>query len=107
MWDHAFSDGPSEETGLHLAAKLRENATTPNRPRYRRGTSKSARKLFVKAGYKVEAAHTGAGALERISTGECDMIVVDPPLPDMDGLDIIPGVRHPVVDADYYSLRTR
>lgn len=52
------------------------------------------RKLFVKAGYKVEEARTGVGALERIRRCEYDMIVVDPALPDMDGFDIIQGVRN-------------
>jgi two-component system, OmpR family, KDP operon response regulator KdpE len=96
MWDHAFLDGPSEETDLSW---LQSSGKMPQRPTIlviddEPPSRHALRKLFVKAGYKVEEARTGAGALERISTGECDMIVVDPALPDMDGFDIIPEVRH-------------
>jgi two-component system KDP operon response regulator KdpE len=51
------------------------------------------RKVLANAGYKVVEASTGAEALERISTDNCEMIVLDPALSDMDGFDVMRGVR--------------
>jgi two-component system KDP operon response regulator KdpE len=51
------------------------------------------RKVLANAGYKVVEASTGAEAMDRISTNNCEMIVLDPALSDMDGLDVICGVR--------------
>jgi len=99
MSDFAFlssSNSKQRTPGLSLDRKLLKMPRRPtilvidDEPQSRH----ALRKFLVKAGYKVVEASTGVEALERISTDECDMIVVDPALRDMDGLDIIRRVRH-------------
>ena len=56
--------------------------------------SKNAlRKILVGAGYQFVEASGGAEALERMSAQSCEMIVLDPALSDMDGLDLIRVIR--------------
>ena len=99
MSDYAFLSGSNSKQrrpGLSWTGKLLKMPRRPtilvidDEPQSRH----ALRKFLVKAGYKVVEASTGVGALERISTDECDMIVVDPALRDMDGFDIIRRVRH-------------
>jgi len=45
------------------------------------------------AGFRVTVAPLGAAALEHLSAAECDAIVLDLMLPDMDGLDVCRKVR--------------
>jgi two-component system KDP operon response regulator KdpE len=52
------------------------------------------RRIFAGAGYQFFDASTGAQALERMSEGICDLIVLDPALADMDGFDLIRAIRH-------------
>ena len=41
------------------------------------------------AGYAVDAAGTGAAALENIHSADYDLVVLDLMLPDMDGLEVL------------------
>ncbi|MFJ1701811.1 response regulator [Kitasatospora sp. NPDC088346] len=43
--------------------------------------------------YEVDAAHDGAGALELAAARHPDVVVLDLGLPDMDGVDVIRGLR--------------
>jgi len=45
------------------------------------------------AGFRVTVAPRGAAALERLSTAEYDVVVLDLMLPDMDGLDVCRQLR--------------
>ncbi|HEY7392366.1 MAG TPA: response regulator transcription factor [Bryobacteraceae bacterium] len=47
------------------------------------------------AGYAVDAASTGAAALECIHATDYDLIVLDLMLPDMDGLNVMERIRKP------------
>jgi len=51
------------------------------------------RSQLLAAGYTVDAAHRGDVALQKIEQEIPDLIVLDPALPDGDGLDIIRRVR--------------
>jgi len=51
------------------------------------------RKILVGAGYQFVESSSGAEALERMSAQTCEMIVMDPALADMDGYDLICGIR--------------
>ncbi len=46
------------------------------------------------AGYAVDAAQTGAGALEHIHSTDYDLVILDLMLPDMDGLRVLEKVRN-------------
>src|SRR5437016_4546515 len=46
------------------------------------------------AGYAVDVAGTGAGALDMVHATEYDMIVLDLGLPDMDGLAVLQKIRN-------------
>src|SRR5215831_7277929 len=52
------------------------------------------RRIFARAGYRYVDASTGAQALERMSEHSCEIIVLDPVLADMDGLELIRVIRH-------------
>lgn len=43
--------------------------------------------------YEVDAAHDGAGALELAAARHPDVVVLDLGLPDMDGVEVIKGLR--------------
>jgi two-component system copper resistance phosphate regulon response regulator CusR len=45
------------------------------------------------AGYAVDAAGTGAAALENIHSADYDLVVLDLMLPDMDGLEVLERIR--------------
>jgi two-component system copper resistance phosphate regulon response regulator CusR len=45
------------------------------------------------AGYAVDAAPTGAAALEHIQSADYDLVVLDLMLPDMDGLHVLEKIR--------------
>jgi two-component system copper resistance phosphate regulon response regulator CusR len=45
------------------------------------------------AGYAVDAAGTGAAALENIHSADYDLVVLDLMLPDMDGLEVLEEIR--------------
>lgn len=45
------------------------------------------------AGYRVEVAGTGEGALRLLAAEPCDVIILDLGLPDLDGKDVIARVR--------------
>jgi two-component system copper resistance phosphate regulon response regulator CusR len=46
------------------------------------------------AGYAVDAAPTGAAALENVHSTDYDLVVLDLMLPDMDGLQVLEKVRN-------------
>ena len=46
------------------------------------------------AGYAVDAALTGADALEHIHSADYDMVILDLMLPDMDGLKVLERIRN-------------
>jgi two-component system copper resistance phosphate regulon response regulator CusR len=46
------------------------------------------------AGYAVDAAQTGASALEHIHAADYDLVVLDLMLPDMDGLQVLEKIRN-------------
>lgn len=53
-------------------------------------------------GYEVREAHDGKGALDAVAKATPDLVVLDPVLPDMDGLELLPrfrdgGYRNPVL----------
>ncbi|MDZ4835333.1 MAG: protein kinase [Candidatus Melainabacteria bacterium] len=43
--------------------------------------------------HKVEALHSGGGALQKIQAGSFDLIILDWDLPEMSGIDILKGLR--------------
>lgn len=45
-------------------------------------------------GFAVNQVGTGAAALSSIRSGDCDAVVLDLGLPDMDGLDVLKQTRH-------------
>jgi PAS domain S-box-containing protein len=45
------------------------------------------------AGYSVELAHTGSEAMEKCQKQRFDAVTLDLLLPDMSGLDLLPGIR--------------
>src|ERR1700746_3371898 len=51
------------------------------------------RKILAAAGYQFVDASTGAAALHRMREYSCEMIILDPALTDMDGLELIRIVR--------------
>jgi DNA-binding response OmpR family regulator len=46
------------------------------------------------AGYAVDAAPTGAAALENVHSTDYDLVILDLMLPDMDGLQVLEKVRN-------------
>jgi two-component system KDP operon response regulator KdpE len=44
-------------------------------------------------GYEVEAARDGTAALEAASRRPCDLVILDLGLPDIDGVDVVHGLR--------------
>lgn len=45
-------------------------------------------------GFVVNAVHLGAQAVTAVRSGDCDTLVLDLGLPDMDGLEVLKQVRH-------------
>ncbi len=45
------------------------------------------------SGYTVDVAESGAAALERLHAADCDLVVLDLMLPDMDGISILEKLR--------------
>jgi two-component system copper resistance phosphate regulon response regulator CusR len=45
------------------------------------------------AGYAVDAAATGAGALDRTHSTDYDLVILDLMLPDMDGIEVLERIR--------------
>jgi two-component system copper resistance phosphate regulon response regulator CusR len=59
------------------------------------------------AGYAVDAAPTGADALENIHATDYDLVVLDLMLPDMDGLQILEKIRNRKVGPPVLILSAR
>ncbi|GAB3436034.1 response regulator transcription factor [Flindersiella endophytica] len=57
------------------------------------GLVSALRAGLSRAGYAVDAALTGADALEKLATTEYDLLILDITLPDANGLDICRSVR--------------
>jgi two-component system copper resistance phosphate regulon response regulator CusR len=59
------------------------------------------------AGYAVDAAGTGAAALENIHSADYDLVVLDLMLPDMDGLEVLENIRSKRVGPPVLILSAR
>jgi two-component system copper resistance phosphate regulon response regulator CusR len=59
------------------------------------------------AGYAVDAAATGASALEFIHSADYDLVILDLMLPDMDGLQVLEKVRNRKVGPPVLILSAR
>src|SRR5215475_14339574 len=59
------------------------------------------------AGYAVDAAATGAAALEQIHTTDYDLVILDMMLPDMDGLQVLEKVRNRKIGPPVLILSAR
>lgn len=53
-----------------------------------------ARRILERRGHRVDIAETGRDALEQVEEHRFDLVLIDTRLPDMDGLDVIAGVRN-------------
>ena len=65
----------------------------------RPGSSKRCRSAWRPAGYDVEGALDGQGALERLQARPFDVVLLDVWMPGMDGLEVLKEIRrlHPSV----------
>jgi two-component system OmpR family response regulator len=59
------------------------------------------------AGYAVDAAGTGAAALEHIHAADYDIVILDLMLPDMDGLQVLEKIRNRKVGPSVLILSAR
>src|SRR6202163_879396 len=59
------------------------------------------------AGYAVDAALTGAAALDNIPSTDYDMVILDRMLPDMDGLQVLEKIRNRKVGPPVLILSAR
>ena len=55
--------------------------------------TKSVQKLLKKNDYEVTVAHSGKEALEKVKEKDYNLIVSDVRIPEMDGIEIIKGIR--------------
>jgi len=67
-------------------------ATFDARHRRRRYTE-GFRRIFEKKGYSVAIAQTGKEAKEKLVGRDYDVTLVDLTLPDMNGADLLPGLK--------------
>ena len=51
--------------------------------------------MLVKAGHVVDQAGDGPDALEKLATGEFDVVLLDINLPSMNGLDVLAQIQRP------------
>jgi len=57
------------------------------------GILKVFRRIFEKKGYSVATAQTGKEAKEKLIGSDYDVTLVDLTLPDMNGADLLPGMK--------------
>ncbi len=50
-------------------------------------------RALIKLGHSVASASTGEDALERLTTGSIDLVLLDLTLPDIDGLEVLRRLR--------------
>jgi CheY-like chemotaxis protein len=81
LWNPRYAAGPARRPGRVLVVDDQQSM-------------RRVLELSLSAhGYEVDGAATGASALERARQRTPDLIVLDLGLPDMDGLEVIAGVR--------------
>jgi CheY-like chemotaxis protein len=81
LWNPRYAAGPAQRPGRVLVVDDQQ-------------PMRRVLELSLTAhGYEVDGAATGAAALERARQRTPDLIVLDLGLPDMDGLQVIAGVR--------------
>jgi two-component system, OmpR family, response regulator MprA len=59
-----------------------------------RAVRESLRRALVMEGYEVELASGGREALDSVSSGRADVVVLDVLMPDIDGLEVCRRLRH-------------
>ena len=59
----------------------------------------SLRKKFEERGYEVNEADTGEAAIQLLTEGDFDLVMLDYQLPDMTGLDVLRRLRERDADA--------
>ena len=52
-----------------------------------------ATELLTHLGFRVESAHTGVEAIEKVARLHPDLVIMDVRLPDIDGIDVIARIR--------------
>ncbi len=60
----------------------------------------SFRKILVAAGYAVDTVENGLEALGLVQKHKYDFVFTDLKMPEMDGLDVVKGVKHYSPDTD-------
>lgn len=62
---------------------------------------------FAEWNWDLEAVATGGAAIERLARGDCDAIILDLGLPDIDGLEVLVSARQAGVTAPVLVLSAR
>ena len=57
--------------------------------------------------YEVDTAATGAQALQAAARHPPDLVILDLGLPDLDGVEVIEGLRGWIAGADHRAVRAR
>lgn len=64
----------------------------------------SFRKILVAAGYAIDTVESGREALGLVQKHEYDFVFTDLKMPEMDGLDVVKGVKHYSPDTDVVMI---
>ena len=72
-----------------------------------RGLCSSLVRGIRESGFEVDVARTGASAVERLKRNDCDAVILDLGLPDLDGLEVLAAARAAGVDAPILVLTAR
>ena len=58
------------------------------------GIRRTLKDLMTMQGYEVEEAENGAEGLEKIKSGQFDLVLSDIQMPKMDGMELLRSSRH-------------